>query len=144
MAVKVAKVAGLTTIYWGTKGLFNSPSGLASVIVEDCSITPKNAGPIGEIENGDGATVSAQFLDDGFDAKPKVVYDKNVTWPAVGDQVIINLPTIGAAGGVTSYGCILASIPPEVKRKQHATLEMTLIYRPGVDASTYTSVTNLA
>lgn len=144
MAANVAKVTGLTTIYWGTKGSIQSPTGITGVIVEDVSVTPKNPGPIGEIENGDGASVSVQFLEDGFDAKFKVVYDSSKTWPAVGDPVGIWMPKTGAAGGAVSYACTLASIPPELKRKEAARLDMTLIYRPGADASTYTSVSNLS
>jgi hypothetical protein len=144
MAAKNVKITGLTTIYWGTKGLMLSPSGLSGMIVEDCTVTPKNAGPLGEIEDGNGASISLQFLDDGFEAKIKGLYDKSLTYPAVGDAIGINLPAVGAAGGVTSYVCSLASIPPEVKRKEGAKIELALVYRPGVDATTVTNVTNLA
>jgi hypothetical protein len=144
MAAKSTKIAGLTTIYWGTKGLLSTPTGLSGVIVEDCSITPKNAGPIGEIENGDGAAVSLQVLDDGFDAKVKAVYDSSKTWPDVGDAIGIVLPKVGAAGGTTSYSGTLTSIPPEIKRKEGARIELSIAYRPGVDATTVTTVSNLA
>lgn len=144
MAAKAVKATGLTTIYWGTKGLFSSPSGLTGVIVEECPVTPKNPGPIGEIENGDGAGTSLQFLDDGFDAKPKVVYDSSKTWPDVGDAVVIYLPKVGAAGGTTSYACTLASIPPDIRRKEGARMDLTLVYRPGIDPTTVTTVSNLS
>jgi hypothetical protein len=145
MAVKTPRVAGSpNTIYWGTKGALLSPTGISGVIIEDVSITPKNAGPLAETENGDGATVNVITLDDGFDAKIKATYDKAKTWPDVGDAVVINLPTVGAAGGVTSYACILTSIPPELKRKDAARIELALCYRPGVDPTTVTNVSNLA
>jgi hypothetical protein len=144
MAAKQVIIAGLTTIYWGTKGLINSPTSLAGIIIEGCPVTPKNAGLIGEIENGDGATVSMQALDDGFEAKPKFVYDKSVTYPAIGDEVILNLPKIGAAGGAQTYSCMLVSATPDIQRKQGATMEFTLVHRPGVEVATKTTVSNLA
>jgi hypothetical protein len=141
MAAKTPRIVGLpNSIYWGTKGVLTTPVG---VIVEDVTITPENEGSIGSIENGDGAKVSKQYLDDGFKAKIKVVYDRSLTWPAVGDAVTINLPTVGAVGGVTSYVCSLGSIPPEIKRKEAARIELTLEYNPGIDSTTVSNVTNL-
>jgi hypothetical protein len=143
MAVKVARIAGLTTIYWGTRGGIGS-SALTGLIVDSISVTPKNSGPIGEIENGDGAAVSLQVLDDGFDAKVKFTYDTSKTYPDIGDAVVIYLPKYGAAGGAQSYNCTMVAMPPDIARKKAAECEMTLVYRPGVDSSTITSVTTLS
>ena len=66
-------LSGTTTILWGTEGSF----GLTGAIVESLAITPKNAGPIGEIEDGNGATLANIMLDDGFDAKATCLFDRS-------------------------------------------------------------------
>lgn len=130
MAAPTAIIKGTTTIVWGTTTKLGTPS---AAVVEAISVTPKNGEPIADIENGDGASVVAVLLDDGFDAKVTCLYDTALTWPAVGDTVTLSLPKYGAVGGATSYNCILGGTPkPDLARKREATIELHLRYRAGV------------
>lgn len=131
MATPTPVTKGLTTIIWGTEGALAAPIG---AIVEGISVTPKYGDPIGDIENGDGASLSLVMLDDGFSARVKVTYDTAKTWPAVGDAVTLNLPKVGAVGGETAYVCWVTSMPPELARKQEAKLEIAVVHRPGIVA----------
>jgi hypothetical protein len=131
MIVPTPIIKGLTTISWGTSGSVGTPTGC---IIQGLSITPKNAGIIDEVENSDTAGVAYVLLDDGFTAQATLTYDTAKTWPAVGDAVVLTLPKIGAVGGTTTYSCSVTSMPPELARKQAATIKMGLIFRPGVTA----------
>lgn len=122
-------IKGLSTISWGTSSLLGSPSG---VIVEGGSITPKNASPVADIEDGNGASASLVLLKDGFSAKINVLYDSAKTWPAEGDTVALTLAKTGAAGGTESFNCVLISYGHNPSRKKELVLEMNLEYRPGI------------
>lgn len=133
MATPSAVKKGLTTIIWGTSGILGSPS---SAIVASISVTPHEGGPVGVIENGDGARVGKIYISEsnGFDADVECVYDTALTWPAVGDTVALTLPKVGAAGGTVAMNCTLEFITPQQARKKEAMIKMKMSYDPGVVA----------
>jgi hypothetical protein len=133
-------VKGLTTIVWGT-----NPGGASNVlpigvIVDDYDINPTNQGPVGKIENGDGSLVAKIYLDDGFEGSVTFVYDTTITYPAVGDPIVVKLPSTPAGGGVAaagaaskSYNCTVdAMITPKGGRKKEAMATIKFSYNPGV------------
>lgn len=124
---------GLTTIVWGTVNAINSP---AAAILESVQVTPKNGGPVAEIENGDGAGVALVMLADGFNAKVSAVYDANVAWPAEGANVGLTLPDRANANtAAVQYFCVCTAVsPPSLTRKKEAMISFDLIYRPGITA----------
>lgn len=130
MSAPSPKIKGLTTIAWGTNNALGSPAG---AIVESISITPKNGEPIADIENNDGASATLVLLKDGFSAKITTVYDSNKAWPDWGDNVGLTLPTPNSNGSTTFF-CICVDDVPALARKKEATMEMSLVYRPGVAA----------
>lgn len=116
---------GLTTILWGSGTAV--PSGaLAAAIVVRASFTDKSGSAI-EIEDNDGFAKAMVLLNDGFDATLECVYDSAITWPAVGDTVILKRPHL-----TDPVNCLLASIDPSVERKKEATISLKLHYRPNV------------
>ena len=131
MAVNSPHIEGVTTIVWGTGGLVGSPAG---AIVESVAMTPRNGAPIGEIEDGNGASVTNILLDDGFDAKVVCVNDTSKTWPTLGSTVVLTVPPyLGGAGALTAYSCFVAGNHElSMSRKKEATITMTLRYRPGI------------
>lgn len=125
-------LSGTTTILWGTEG------SLSGAVVESLSITPKNAGPIGEIEDGNGATVANIMLDDGFDAKVTCLFDKAKTWPTLGAAVTLAIPPYnGGLGTVAANTACFVSGNHEISmtRKKEATITLNLRYRPGITPS---------
>jgi len=134
MAVNTPHLEGLTTLVWGTGGQLGSPAG---AIVESIAITPKNAEPIGEIEDGNGAAVAEIMLDDGFNAKVTCVYDTAKTWPLLGAPVTLTVPPYeGGVGTQKAYVCFVAGNPEfSMSRKKEATITMNLRYRPGITPS---------
>ena len=130
MSAPATKIKGLTTIVWGTNNSLGSPAG---AIVESISITPKNGEPIADIENNDGASATLVLLKDGFSAKVTTVYDSNKAWPDWGDNVGLNLPTPNSNAS-TMFFCICVDDVPALARKKEATMEISLVYRPGVAA----------
>jgi hypothetical protein len=129
MVVGTPTIKGITTVAWGTQGILGSPAG---AIVESIAITPKNEGPIAEIENGDGASVADVLLDDGFDAKVQCVHDRSKVWPMIGAAVTLTLPSLTDAG-TTAYVCYVTGVPPRNKqRKKETTITLSLRYRPGI------------
>lgn len=131
MAAPTPTLKGVSTIKWGTSSTLPN---LATAVVDVVSITPKNAGPIGEIENNDGAAKTLVFLNDGFDAKVTTLYDSAVAWPV--DYSNVNLavpvPDGNANTAWTTFVCIVASTVPALSRKKEAMLELNLVYRPGL------------
>lgn len=124
-------LSGTTTILWGTEGSF----GLTGAIVESLAITPKNAGPIGEIEDGNGATVANIMLDDGFDAKVTCLFDRSKTWPTLGAAVTLTIPPYaGGLGTVAANTACFVCGNHEISlsRKKEATITLNLRYRPGI------------
>jgi hypothetical protein len=132
MAAPTPIVKGITTIVWGTGNML---SNIAGAIVDSIQITPKNGGPLFEIENNDGATVSAGLLVDGFDAKVSVVYDSAKAWPVEGANSTLTMPvaTGNANAAATAYKCLVVSQAPAPARKKEMMLEINLMYRPGMD-----------
>ena len=118
-------------ILWGTNNTVASPAG---AIWESIQVTPKNSGPLAEIENNDGAGVNLVLLVDGFEAKCTAVYDNAKAWPAEGTNVGLQLPTNNgnANANATTFYCTLVSVQPSLARKKEATIELSLIYRPGI------------
>lgn len=125
---------GLTTIIWGTNPGMNTVGG---AIVETLRVTPKNGSPI-EIEDNNGFAAIAVLLDDGFDASTTCVYDANKSWPNIGANVMLQLPswTSNMGGNVTAwsnYNCFVGATPElDLARKREATISHKLIYRPGI------------
>ena len=134
MPASTPHIEGLTYILWGTAGQLGTPAG---AIVESIAITPKNAGPIGEIEDGNGATVASILLDDGFDAKVTCVHDTAKTWPALGASVVLTVPSYaGGIGTTAAFTCFVAGNHElSLSRKKEATVTMALQYRPGITPS---------
>lgn len=130
MATPTPTKKGLTTIVWGTNNVCQSPAGM---IWESIAITPKNGEAIGEIENGDGASVSLVFLADGFRARLTGVLDTNVALPADYANCTLRLPVSGG-NTITSkdYTCTIESVVPSYSRKAEAKLEIGVVYRPGI------------
>lgn len=116
-------IKGLTTIKWGPAGAL---AALTTAIVARGSFTPKN-GAAFEIEDNEGFTAAMVFLNDGFDASIECVYDSAITWPAVGDAILLKRPRDAAA-----LTCYVASIEDIVERKKEAMLTIKVHYRPGV------------
>lgn len=131
MSAASPKIKGLTTIVWGTNNSLGAPAG---AIVESISLTPKNGEPIADIENNDGASATLVLLKDGFTAKVGVVFDSAKAWPDWGDNVGLTLPTVGgnANAAPTTFCCICVDDVPALARKKEASLEISLVYRPGV------------
>lgn len=132
MAALAPIIKGISTLLWGTAGSMDKPSGTNAAIIESLAITPKNASPVAEIEDNNGAGVAVVLLVDGFNAKATLTYDKGIAWPAEGDTVTLTLPVTGASGGTSAYKCVLVSYAPTLTRKKEATIEMELLYRPGI------------
>lgn len=126
-----------TTIVWGTEGRLGTGGPGAGSIVESIAITPRNAGPIGEIEDGNGASVVNVMLDDGFDAKVTCVFDSIKTWPVLGAAVTLSCPPYaGGTGTLTDYVCFVAGNHEiSLSRKKEATITLNLRYRPGITAA---------
>lgn len=126
---------GVTTIGWGAAGanLLTAPAG---AVLESIDITPKNSGPLGEIENINGAAVTLIYLSDGFDAKVTAVYDTNKVWPPEFANVNLHLPVMDPNNAnVPTYKTFLTTLaanPVKFTRKKEAMIELTLNYRPGV------------
>ena len=126
MPANSAIIRGVTTIVWGTQSKLGGPTG---AIVESIDITPKNANPIQEIENGDGAAVANVMLDDGFDAKISCVYDSAKSWPATNTTVTVTIP--GMSG--SPYTTFVTGTPQvTMGRKKEAMISFNLRYRPGI------------
>ena len=119
---------GTPAIIWGSSNALGTPTG---AIVESVTVTNKNGGPI-EIEDNDGFAAVLVYLDGELDVSVKCVYDSAKTWPAVGDIVVMQLPKVGAAGGLQNFNCYCAKIDPEMARKKEAMLTIDLNRRPGV------------
>lgn len=135
MAVNNAVLKGLTTAQWGPRGMMTTPA----VVVQSIQVTPKYPGPVGEVEDGDGAGVLLAMLDDGFNARVTYIADKAVDDPAVGAAVTLNLVALGtkdAGGALKAYACHNTSVPEEgVNAKGAVTKTINLVYRPGITAS---------
>ena len=130
MPVNTPSIKGVTSIVWGTLGQVGSP--LATAIVESIAVTPKNAGPIASIENGNGAEVVTVLLSDGFDAKVTCVHDPAITWPVLGATVAL---TTGKGTGYvgTTVNCFVCGDPEiSTSRKQEGKITINLRYRPGI------------
>ena len=136
MPINTPHIEGLSTITWGTENKF-STTVLSGAIVESIAITPRNAGPIGEIEDGNGASVANILLDDGFDAKVTCVQDTAKTWPALGGVVTLTIPPYnGGSGALVPYSCFIAGNHDiSLARKKEATITMNLRYRPGITSA---------
>jgi hypothetical protein len=135
MAAPTPIIKGITTIVWGTGTGNNASLGAPSgAIVESISVTPKNAEPVADIENNDGASVVEVLLVDGFDAKATCVYDDAKAWPVEGANCVLklNVGTGNANAGQTAYTCLVVSQAPAVARRKEAMIELNLRYRPGV------------
>jgi len=132
--INTPHIEGVSTVTWGTAGQLGAPAG---AIVEGIAITPRNAGPIGEIEDGNGASVTNILLDDGFDAKVTCVHDTSKTWPALGAAVTLTIPPYnGGSGALTAYSCFNAgNLDISLARKKEATVTMNLRYRPGITSA---------
>jgi hypothetical protein len=125
-----------STIVWGTKDKFTTASITTGAIIESIAITPKNAGPIGEIEDGNGASVVNVMLDDGFDAKVTCVYDTGKTSPALGAAATLTVPSYAGGGTETAFICFVAGNHEiSMSRKKEATITLNLRYRPGITAA---------
>jgi hypothetical protein len=128
-------IKGVTTIGWAAAGanLLTAPAG---AILESIDISPKNSGPLVEIENIDGAAVSLIYLSDGFDAKVTAVYDTNKVWPTEFANVNLHMPVMDPNGANVptnkTFLTTLANNPLKFTRKKEAMIELTLNYRPGV------------
>lgn len=130
MPVNAPLIRGTTTILWGTNNRMNSPAG---AIVESISITPKNSGPLTEIENNDGAGVGMVMLEDGFDATVRVVYDTNLAWPTLNANVVLSLPNVASNGALANFNCFVSgSSKSDLGRKKEAMLEIPISFRPGI------------
>lgn len=129
MAVNSPNIRGTPAIVWGTQNRLN----VAGAIVESITITPKNGGPLTEIENGDGAGVSMVMLEDGFDATVRVVHDTNIAWPTLNANVVLSVPNAGGNGALTNFNTFVSGTPkPDLARKREAMYEIPLTYRPGI------------
>lgn len=130
-----------TTIVWGT-----APGGTAvtpvvsNMVVTSIDIDPRNPGPIGEIENGDGALLTSIMLGDGFHATVEGVYDSALTYPALYGTVTLTLPVAvgfdSNAGTPTVYHiyvCLVESNPIKFKRKGEAMISFKVSHAPGRD-----------
>ena len=139
MAIHTPTILGLTTIVWGTRlatADMVARSTWAGATVESIAITPKNAAPIAEIENGNGAAIAEVLLDDGFDAKVTCLYDTAKTWPALGDTITLRVPNY-AGGAVAHIDTLLLCFVAgnheiSLARKKEATITLNLRYRPGI------------
>jgi hypothetical protein len=143
MAAPTPTTKGLTTIVWGTKpGGTNTLTGITGFIVDSYDITPTNDGPVGKIENGDGALVAKVYLDDGFSGTFTGVYDTALTYPAVGDTCIVTIPKTPSNGGAAAagaagvaYNCTVDSmLVPKGQRKKEAMVTVKVSYNSGVVA----------
>ena len=141
MPANTPSLLGLSTIVWGTKyaatDMVVQSTNLTGAIIESIAITPKNAAPIAEIENGGGAAIVEVLLDDGFDAKVTCLYDTAKTWPAIGSAITLKVPSyaggIGDATDGTDFACYVAGNHEiSLARKKEATITLNIRYRPGV------------
>jgi hypothetical protein len=118
-----------------------SPASPASSSTATTS-APTNDGPVGKIENGDGALVAKVYLDDGFTATFTGVYDTALTYPAVGDTCIVTIPKTPSNGGAAAagaagvaYNCTVDSmLVPKGQRKKEAMVTVKVSYNSGVVA----------
>ncbi len=116
---------------WGPSNTVRTPSGM---IVESLALTPKNGEAIGEIENDDGASVTLIYLQDGFRARIRGVYDSNLVYPVETANVTLRLPVMqaNAVPVLKDYTCTLEAITPDWARKRETMIEMGVVYRPGI------------
>jgi len=135
------KVGALATLVWGT-----APGGTAiapvvtGIVVTSFKPTARNAGPVGNIENSDGALIESVYLDDGFEADVEGVYDTALTYPTIGSSVTITLPVtttglLDLSGGVVhkTFPCTLESNAPDFERKKEAMYRCRISHAPGRD-----------
>jgi len=132
--INTPHIEGVSTITWGTAGQLGAPAG---AIVDGIAITPRNAGPIGEIEDGNGGSVTNILLDDGFDAKVTCVHDTSKTWPVLGAAVTLTIPPYnGGSGALTPYVCFVSgNFDITTARKKEATISFPVRYRPGITSA---------
>jgi hypothetical protein len=126
------KASGNISIIWGTANGINSPSGLAGMILESLTFTPKNADAI-DIENGDGLAAIQVFVEDGGDFKATGLYDSNRALPAAGANVVIVLPKSDGNAGTSNVNATFWSYGFSRGRKKEATVELNLTRRPTID-----------
>ena len=142
--MSLISIKGVPSIVWGSGGALGAPAG---AIVESAKLTPKNGGPVADIEDNSGLSAALVFLRDGFNGDIRCLYDANKTWPVEGANVGFNLAINGAnansypfgegaaasyANGVVTYYCTMASITPEYARKKEEMIQLNLVYRPNV------------
>jgi len=129
-------IKGLTSIVWGTNNQVSLPAG---AVVESLAVTPKNAKPVADIEDGNGASITEVLLVDGFDATVMCLYDLAKAWPVEGSNVNVVIPSnagnmlgVGQSGSVLTYTCLVCSLAPDTKRKKEAGIKMEVTFRPNV------------
>lgn len=115
---------GLTTIFWGAAGLLSGD--LASAIVE--SLSRKGKRDIGTVEDSKGFTAADVIMDDGSDYEVKLPYDSAITYPDIGDTVLVK-----TARDSTGKYCYVVDDGDEAQRKKEAMVTLTLRYRVGID-----------
>lgn len=126
-----------TTIVWGSApgGVDVAPVVMGATVVS-IRWTPRNGGPVGEIENPDGAIIESILLDDGGPFEVETVLDTALTYPTQGDAVTVVLPVaIDLSGNAphTTFPCLLLSNPFELTRKAPGRITFRLDHAPGRD-----------
>lgn len=139
-------VKGIPALVWGTGTQLGAPAGS---ICASLRLTPKNGGPMAEIEDGSGIGANLVLGIDGFNAKATVMNDTNKTFPVEGANVGIaitmnginatsypfGVSTVNSAnvtGNTVTYFCTLASIEFDSERKKEQMVNFSLIYRPNI------------
>ncbi len=123
-------IKGVTTIQWGPNNMLGVPAG---AVVESGQIRPKNGKPF-EIEDQNGFALSQIWIDDGFDATIRCLWDSAKSWPASQATVALTFPGLGANGAVETLNCSVAALPEvDVARKREAMIIYQLTYRPGIN-----------
>lgn len=116
---------GLTTIYWGTTASALLPT--SGVNPKSVTYTPRE-NKFGTVDNDKGFEIATILGDDGFDVVAECLWDSAVTFPALGDTILVKRP-----GDDTGKSCLVVNNPAaEIKatEKNAATITIKAEYRP--------------
>jgi hypothetical protein len=130
MSAPTPVLKGVNTIAWGPNGFLGTPN---TAVVESGQVRPKNGKPV-EIEDNNGFALTQVWIDDGFDATVRCLYDTAKTWPASQATVALSIFGLGVNGAAASFNCFVAALPEiDYARKRETMIIYSLTYRPGIN-----------